>query len=349
VRRTRVAAAVEAIMRRLVCGLLLAGVAAPAFAGDIDNSLLRGSTTDFPMPHPYVRWSGFYGGGQVSADFHGVGFNNDGNSTITQFKSGDPVLAAVALNPLLPLGSLTTKGLSYGGFVGYNYQIDDVVLGLELDLSHANSTSTANQNQAATPGQLANGTITQNGQTTTANCTACYPIVAPGNLNGFQTITRSIFYNPSSVTTQNSATAALRDYGTARIRGGWAYDNFLPYVAVGLSVARIDSTQTVLAHYVGTGVTTTTTSTVPNPQTTPASNPVIAVGVPVAGPVNRTYLATETSKGKYTFGFAGAVGLDYALTRNVFLRGEVEYLQFSTPTNLTLNTTSARVGGGLKF
>jgi outer membrane immunogenic protein len=338
-------------MRRLVCGLLLAGVAAPALAGDFDNSWLRGSSSDVPLPRPYVRWSGFYGGGQVSADFHGVGFNNDGNTTVTQFKTGDPVLGAVAVNQLLPLGNLTSKGLSYGGFVGYNYQIDDVVLGIELDLSHAASTSTANQNQAATSGQLANGTITQNGPTSTANCVACYTIpgTPPVVVNGFQTITSSILFIPTSVTTSNTASATLRDYGTARIRGGWAYENFLPYVAVGLSVARIDSTQTVFAHYVGTGVTTTTTSTVPNPQTAPPSPPVITVGAPVAGPVNRTYIATETSNGKYTIGFAGALGLDYALTRNFFLRGEVEYLQFSTPSNITLNTASARVGGGLKF
>jgi outer membrane immunogenic protein len=246
---------------------------------------------------------------------------------------------------------LTTRGLSYGGFLGYNYQIDDVVLGLELDLSHAASTTTASQNQAATSGQLANGTITQNGPTTTANCVACYTIPGspPTVVNGFSTITSTILYIPTSVTTQNTATATLRDYGTARIRGGWAYENFLPYVAVGLSVARIDSTQTVFAHYVGTGVTTTTTSTVPNPQTVPASPPVITVGAPVAGPVNRTYIATTTSNGKYTFGFAAALGLDYALTRNFFLRGEVEYLQFRTPSNITLNTASARAGGGLKF
>jgi outer membrane immunogenic protein len=342
-----VAATVETNMRRLVCGLLLAGVAAPAFAGDF----LRGSTTDVPLPRPYARWSGFYGGGQVGADFHNTGFTNDGNSTIAQFKSTDPVLSAVAVNPMLPLGNLTTTGPSYGGFVGYNYQIDDIVLGIELDLSHAASTTTANQNQAATPGQLATGTITQPGQTTTANCSACYTIpgTPPTVLNGFSTITSSVLYIPSSVTTQNTASATLRDYGTARIRGGWAYDNFLPYVAVGLSVARIDSTETVVANYVGTSVTTTTTSTVPNPQTNPASAPKITVSAPVAAPVSWTHFATETANGKYTFGFAAALGLDYALTRNFFVRGEVEYLQFSTPSNVTLNTASARVGGGLKF
>jgi opacity protein-like surface antigen len=69
----------------------------------------------------------------------------------------------------------------------------------------------------------------------------------------------------------------------------------------------------------------------------------------VVAPVSWTRIATETSNGKYTFGYAAALGLDYALTHNFFVRGEVEYLQFSTPSNVTLNTASARVGGGLKF
>jgi opacity protein-like surface antigen len=191
--------------------------------------------------------------------------------------------------------------------------------------------------------------ITQNGRTTTASCSLCYQIPGGALVNGFQTITRSILFIPSSVTTSNTASATLRDYGTARIRGGWAYENFLPYIAVGVSVARIDSTQTVSAHYVGTSTTTQTTSTVPNPQTNPASAPAVTVLTLPPGPVDRPYAATQTSNGKYTFGFAAAVGLDYALTRNFFLRGEVEYLQFSTPSHITLNTASARAGGGLKF
>jgi outer membrane immunogenic protein len=334
-------------MRLLVRGLLLACAASPAFAGDIDNSWLRGSS-GFPAdPPPFQRWSGFYGGGQVSADFHGISFNDDGNSTLSNFRSGDAVLGAVPMNSLLPLGSLSTRGLSYGGFVGYNYQLDDVVLGFELNFNQANSTSSASQSQTATPGQLANGTITQNGLTTTTNCATCYgpPVGTPG----FATATSSVLYIPGAVTESNTVTATLQNYGEARIRGGWAFGDFLPYVTVGLSVARIDSTETVYAHYVGTGVTTTTTSTVPNPQTTPASAPYITVSTPVAGPVNRTYVAGETTSGKYSFGFAAGVGLDYALSRNVFVRGEVEYLQFSTPNNISLNTATARVGAGLKF
>jgi opacity protein-like surface antigen len=60
-------------------------------------------------------------------------------------------------------------------------------------------------------------------------------------------------------------------------------------------------------------------------------------------------VASECTNGKYSFGFSAGVGLDYALTRNIFLRGELEYLQFSTPSNLTMNTASARLGAGVKF
>jgi outer membrane immunogenic protein len=209
-------------------------------------------------------------------------------------------------------------------------------------------TSSANSNQAATPGQLANGTITQNGPTTTSNCTNCYG-PAPTTTPGFSTNTSSIFFIPTSVTETNTVTVKLQDYGSARIRGGWAFGDFLPYVMVGLSVARIDSTQITMAHYVGTTVTTTTNSIVPNPQTNPAGAPYIVVGTPTAGTTNRNYVASESTNGKYSFGFSAGVGLDYALTRNIFLRGELEYLQFSTPNNLTMNTASARLGAGVKF
>src|ERR1700680_4605897 len=88
----------EANMRFPVCGLLFAAIASPAIAGD--NSLLRGSTTDFPMPQPHAPWSGLYGGGQMSADFHGVRFLDNGTSLIgaalaNATSANDQILRAV--------------------------------------------------------------------------------------------------------------------------------------------------------------------------------------------------------------------------------------------------------------
>jgi outer membrane immunogenic protein len=75
----------------------------------------------------------------------------------------------------------------------------------------------------------------------------------------------------------------------------------------------------------------------PNPPTPPHIN------------VGATYAQGDQSHGKYIFGFSAGMGLDYALARNIFLRGEVEYLQFGSPNDIKLNTTSVRTGLGLRF
>ena len=102
-------------MRRLICSLLLAAMTAPAIAGD--NSLLRGSTTDFPTPQPYARWSGLYGGGQMGADFHGIDFRNAPGTAIAGIMAQDSTLNTLPVTqmPLLPSFVKTTP--SFGGFL----------------------------------------------------------------------------------------------------------------------------------------------------------------------------------------------------------------------------------------
>jgi len=344
-------------MRLLVCGLLLAGVASPAFAGDIDNSWLRGSSSFPTDPPPFQRWNGLYGGGQVGADFHGTSFNNDGNSTISSIKATDSLFAAVPMASLPGLTSLTTTGPSFGGFAGYNYQIDDIVLGFEFNFNQASAVASASQSQFANQTQLLNGKVTVPGPNS-ASFTVSPNFPIPPYTTIATNLTSTITYAPTSVSESNTVSAKLLDYGTVRLRGGWAFDNFLPYVAVGLSVSRIDTTQTILAHYTATSTTTTTTTATINtvtPPVAPATTPTTTTttGTSITNtpnaPVSTSYVAGQTTNGKYNFGFSAALGLDYALTRNIFLRGEVEYLQLGTPNNVAMNTASARVGAGLKF
>ena len=293
----------------------------------------------------------------VRADFHGVSFSNDGNSTISNIKTVDTLFAAVPMASLPSLASLTTIGPSFGGFAGYNYQIDDVVLGFELNFNQASANASASQSQFANQAQLLNGKVIVPGPPgATFTTSAGFP--TPPYTATTTSSTSTITYAPTSVSESNTVTAKLLDYGTVRIRGGWAFDNFLPYVAVGLSVSRIDTTQTVLAHYAATSTTNTTTATTINtvtPPVAPATTPntTTTTGTSITNtpnaPVSTSYVASQTTNGKYNFGFSAALGLDYALTRNIFLRGEVEYLQLGTPNNVTMNTASARVGAGLKF
>ena len=48
-------------------------------------------------------------------------------------------------------------------------------------------------------------------------------------------------------------------------------------------------------------------------------------------------------------GFTFGGGLDVALTRNVFLRAEYEYVQFAPIANLVVDVNTVRGGLGIKF
>ena len=278
-------------MRLLVHGLLLASAASPALAADIDNSWLRGSSSFPADPPAYRRWNGVYGGGQVGVDFHSMQFNDNGNAMIANLAATDPILVAAGGAPILSdLARRSASGLSYGGFIGYNYQIDDTVFGLELNLNGSGLTV---------------GTGTGRGKSAS-------PVVGG---NTYQLL----------VLASNAVTGALAEYGTARVRGGWAYGSFLPYVVVGVAVGRVDYVQTVNVSY---------------------------SGIVTAGPgpnVNQSYTATAVNHGKAAVGFSAGLGFDYALYQNVFLRGELEYLQFGLVGPTNLNATSLRTGVGVKF
>jgi outer membrane immunogenic protein len=307
-------------MRRFVCGLLLAGIASPVLADDFDLSWLRGSAQPVADPPKYARWSGFYGGGVLGADFHGVTFANDGNTTLSTIRSSDAIVGAVPMGTLPGLANANVASPSFGGFFGYNYQIDDIVLGVEAMFNQTSATASSSQTQYATQSQLNAGSVT---------------------LDGFSTPTTvsQTRYTPTSVYESNAASARLLDYGTVRIRGGWAFDSFLPYVMVGVSVARVELTQVTAINYHGTSLSSFTNTAVTPNVTTFSANPN----------VNVAYAVNQSTSGRYFFGFSAGLGLDYELTRHIFLRGEVEYIQLGTPANMTMNTASARAGAGVKF
>jgi opacity protein-like surface antigen len=49
------------------------------------------------------------------------------------------------------------------------------------------------------------------------------------------------------------------------------------------------------------------------------------------------------------YGFSAGGGLDWALTQNIFVRGEFEFVQFAPITNISVAIISGRVGAGYKF
>lgn len=122
---------------------------------------------------------------------------------------------------------------------------------------------------------------------------------------------------------------SLSDFGTVRARAGWAFERFLPYLTAGVALGR--------ASY-------GTTATVGYPLPVYTGDPTKPPQPPNPGAWSGT-----TSDGKTNaliYGWSAGLGIDIALTNNIFLRGEYEFIQFS---QMRLNLNNARVGAGIRF
>jgi outer membrane immunogenic protein len=299
-------------MRWWVLGLFIA-MACPAVAADYDDSWLRGpqviGAAPTPPPRLYRIWAGVYGGAQVGEDFNGVDFRQVPSTPIQSAIAQDAILTALSASvPGMPsLPQVNTHGPSYGGFIGYNWQIDDVVFGAELNINRSGLHQTAAN--TATRG---------------------YWVNSGGNL-----------YD-TTLYTNSQGTIDMSDYFTMRGRVGWAFGNFLPYLAAGVAFGQIDSSKSVTVGY--SGVCANITSTTCN---------LAGFGPPPPPPIYQkiggNYPFTNLSHGKYQLGFDAALGMDYMVTRNVFVRGELEYINFQYPSDIRLNTVSTRVAAGLRF
>jgi opacity protein-like surface antigen len=274
---------------------------AGAVAGDMPD-FLRGSYTP-----TYTRWEGFYVGGQAGETFGSADFANATQSMLNYILSNTELQDKVSGWTTLPKGS--TGAASYGGFIGYNYQWNDVVMGGELNYNHTS---------------LKIGAVDTIG-----------PLLVPGaNLPDGSTVLYS-------VQVASAASVAINDIMTARLRGGWTFDNFMPYGFIGLAVGRADvSRSTTLA-----GTTKTTT---PPPTTGPGG--IVIPGVPVTGPlILPRDPQSQVQTGVFAYGFSAGLGVEVALMQNLFARAEWEFVEFPNISDIRVQANSARVAVGLKF
>ena len=135
--------------------------------------------------------------------------------------------------------------------------------------------------------------------------------------------------NDFTLTTNQGA--KLDDYATARLRMGWAFGNFMPFATIGGAVGRFNTMSTVTA----TNYLTQT-------------NPV--TGVISQGQANGYPLTVgSTKKNVYGFGLTVGGGVDWALTDNMFLRGEYQLIRFADVEGTTTTVNTARAALGVKF
>jgi opacity protein-like surface antigen len=129
-----------------------------------------------------------------------------------------------------------------------------------------------------------------------------------------------------AATVDASSSIKLIDYTSIRGRAGYVMGHFMPYGMVGLVVGRADIMKS---------------ATVTETETT------ISTGV-VTGGLGPT-TDTDNQSGKFIYGYSAGLGLDMALTPNIFVRGEYEYVQFFGLGGLKYYLNTARAAVGLKF
>jgi opacity protein-like surface antigen len=313
-------------MRRLLVALGLMGLISPAFAADYELPppvpiRPASSTPTYVVgpPTPKYHWGGVYGGVQGGYSSAVVNFGTAA-SEITAILRGNPILQDQQISqwPVFSTSYSDTNSASFGGFIGYNYEWEDVIMGLELNYNHFLSLSTS-----------INGSVTQSFTDSTN--------VPSGH---------HYFYDPFTVTAQSAI--HITDIATFRARAGWEAGSFLPYAFVGLAVGRADTSTSATVSYTATDI--------PDVQTPPTPPlgflPTISCNIPPGTysncPLNTTQAGTGQN-GAYAYGVATGLGVDIAVTSHVFARGELEYIFFPPVNGIQFSLWSARVGAGVKF
>ena len=261
------------------------GVVSGAQAADLP--FLRGSVAE-GLSRSSVNWAGVYIGGHVTHGAADMDFTNSGQDLLARLLNNlDPEFQFnISSWPLQ--GTAHQQKSAYGGFLGYNFQWSEAVLGIELNYTHGNFFGANSGSQG----------------------------------RSFQYPTDYV----SSAFVSSSAYMKVTDYGSLRVRGAYAFDNFLPYGFIGAALGQANINRRADANiyyrYVGDPL-------VPRPD------------------YEMNASLTDDMNSHFIWGFAGGLGIDVMLYSGLFFRAEWEYLRFTTKVDTTINTV--RAGLGYKF
>jgi outer membrane immunogenic protein len=204
-------------MRRFLLAVAMCGVAAGAQAADLpDLPILRGGFTD-GLSSSRVNWSGVYVGGQVTRGVADMDFTNSGQDLLAKLLNNVDLEQQFNISKWPLLGKDHASGTGYGGFVGYNFQWSEALIGLELNYTH---------------GQLFGSSSGSQGRS-------------------FFFPTDYL----SQAFASSSSSMRITDYGSLRVRGGYSIGSFLPYGFVGVAMGQADVNRradvSISSHYIG--------------------------------------------------------------------------------------------------
>ncbi len=243
----------------------------------------------FTAPVARTNWQGFYVGGQASYGAADMDFTNSGQDLLKKLLNNVDIQDKfdVASWPLQQKTNTQNSGL--GGFAGYNAQWTDVVAGVELNYVHGKFFNSSRGDQ-----------------------------------------TRTFFFPTDYQTTahlSSSSAMTITDFGSLRVRGGYALGCFLPYMFGGVALGQANINRQaeygIFYQYVGTQI----------PK------------LPNIGPSEA--ILADNANSHFIYGYSGGLGIDMMLFANLFVRAEWEYMRFTAPVDTTVNTV--RAGIGYKF
>lgn len=309
----------------LLATLSIAG-SSSAYAADLDDDFLRGTDYEPPVALVAVDWNGIYLGGHGGYSSAALGFNNVFQPIVTTALRETYFESSMNASSLIVTRPQRVEGPSYGVYAGWNYQLDETVVGVEVDYT-----------RFATIGSSEN------------------------NISRFNVSTDGLFH---SISLKGLSSTKIEDYGTIRARGGYAMGNFLPFLTGGLAIGRAQIADTVdvrtyeydQAAYRANAVLTDPSHAVAvqhngyanfNPKYPDPSSPPADPKEPkstLAAPVRYGNAKTKT-----VGGIALGAGIEYAITPSILLRAEYQYVLFNDFDGHKANVNTVRGGAAVKF
>ncbi len=191
----------ERMMRRILfAAVMMVGAAQGASAADLP--ILRGGFSEGLMPPPVVDWQGVYIGGHAGTGRSDMNFAGATRSVVERLLTNTVIENEARVSEWPLLGKESSRGNGIGGFIGYNSQWDDVLIGVELNYMHGTFGGEAS-------GSMGRSYVTSDGYT-------------------------------YGVTSEGRARIAINDIGTIRARAGYVWGAFLPYIFGGVALGQAD-------------------------------------------------------------------------------------------------------------
>ncbi|GJD56765.1 outer membrane protein [Methylobacterium dankookense] len=288
---------------------------APVRAADLGYDFLRGADYDEPVvaSTPIIDWGGLYVGAHGGYSNAALGFRNVFQPLVYSESRNTTGESNFNASTLLQPQSKRARGGSFGAYAGYNIQYGDVVFGFEGDYTRFDQVGATFDSQARVLSR-ADGILER-------------------------------------VSIDGISSTRINEYGTVRGRLGYAYGSFLPYITGGLAIGNMQINDSVNYRNYGYNLATYNANLA-----LASGNPayVTRFGYAAFNPNNPdasqpyTYVLGRNNS-KIVGGVALGAGVEFALTSNIILRGEYQYVLFDDFNGHKANVNTLRGGAAVKF